>query len=88
MNTLIQGAGAIVCKLWLINMIKRINRTGVDAKLVASIHDEYQFEVLNKDVNKFGQITKDAMKDTEKQLQMKCPLDSEWKVGKTWAETH
>ena len=88
LNTLIQGAGAIVCKLWLINMIKRINRTGVDAKLVASIHDEYQFEVLNKDINKFGQITKDAMKDTEKQLQMKCPLDSEWKVGKTWAETH
>ena len=42
LNTLIQGAGAIVCKLWLINMIKRINRTGVDAKLVASIHDEYQ----------------------------------------------
>ena len=79
LNTLIQGAGAIVCKLWLINMIKRINRTGVDAKLVASIHD---------DINKFGQITKDAMKDTEKQLQMKCPLDSEWKVGKTWAETH
>jgi len=88
LNTLIQGAGAIVCKLWLINMIKRINRTGVDAKLVASIHDEYQFEVLNKDINKFGQITKDSMKDTEKQLQMKCPLDSEWKVGKTWAETH
>jgi DNA polymerase I-like protein with 3'-5' exonuclease and polymerase domains len=88
LNTLLQGAGSNVCKLWLINMIKRINRTGVDAKLVASIHDEYQFEVLTTDVNKFGQITKDAMKDTEIQLQMKCPLDSEWKVGKTWAETH
>ena len=88
LNTLIQGAGAVVCKLWLLNMIRRVNRTGVDAKLVASIHDEYQFEVLNTDVNKFGQLTKDAMKDTERQLQMKCPLDNEWKVGKTWAETH
>ena len=88
MNTLIQGAGAVVCKVWLINMIKRVQRTGVDAKLVASIHDEYQFEVLKKDVRKFGQITKDAMKDTEIQLQMKCPLDNEWKEGTTWAETH
>jgi len=88
LNTLLQGAGAVVCKVWLIRMIKRINTAGVDAKLVASIHDEYQFEVLIKDVNKFGQITKDSMKDTEKQLQMKCPLDSEWKVGKTWAQTH
>jgi DNA polymerase-1 len=88
LNTLIQGAGAVVCKVWLINMIKRIRRTGVDAKLVASIHDEYQFEVLTKDVKRFGQLTKDAMKDTEKQLQMKCPLDNEWKVGRTWAQTH
>ena len=88
LNTLIQGAGAVVCKVWLCNMNKRINRTGIDAKLVASIHDEYQFEVSNKVINKFGQLTKDAMKDTEKQLQMKCPLDNEWKVGKTWSETH
>ena len=88
LNTLIQGAGAVVCKVWLCNMNKRISRTGIDAKLVASIHDEYQFEVSNKVINKFGQLTKDAMKDTEKQLQMKCPLDNEWKVGKTWAESH
>ena len=88
LNTLLQGAGAVVCKLWLINMNKRIQASGVDAKLVASIHDEYQYEVSKKDVQKFGSITKDAMKDTEQQLQMKCPLDNEWKEGKTWAQTH
>jgi len=88
LNTLLQGAGAVVCKLWLINMNKRIQTSGVDAKLVASIHDEYQYEVSKKDVQKFGRITKDAMKDTEQQLQMKCPLDNEWKEGTTWAETH
>jgi len=88
LNTLLQGAGAVVCKLWLVNMNKRIQSTGVDAKLVASIHDEYQYEVAKKDVQKFGSITKDAMKDTEQQLQMKCPLDNEWKEGITWAQTH
>jgi len=88
LNTLLQGAGAVVCKLWLINMNKRIQTSGVDAKLVASIHDEYQYEVSKKDVQKFGSITKDAMKDTEQQLQMKCPLDNEWKEGTTWAQTH
>ena len=88
LNTLLQGAGAVVCKLWLVNMNKRIQSTGVDAKLVASIHDEYQYEVAKKDVQKFGSITKDAMKDTQQQLQMKCPLDNEWKEGTTWAETH
>jgi len=88
LNTLIQGAGATVCKDWLINMITRINRQGLDAKLVASIHDEYQFEVAKKDIKQFGIITKEGIKDTERNLKFNCPLDSTWKDGETWATTH
>ena len=88
LNTLLQGAGAIVCKQWLVHMDERIRSKGIDAKLVASVHDEYQFEVSKEDTEVFGQITKDAIKDTEVTLDMKCPLDCEYKVGNTWAETH
>ena len=88
LNTLLQGAGAIVCKQWLVHMDEHIRKTGVDVKLVASVHDEYQFEVAKKDVERFGKITKDAMLETTKTLDMKCPLDCEYKVGNTWAETH
>ena len=87
-NTLLQGAGAIICKQWLVHITERIRKSGVDAKLVASIHDEYQFEVAKKDAQRFGQITKDAMQETEKTLKVKCPLDCEFKIGKTWSETH
>ena len=59
-----------------------------DVRLVASVHDEYQFEVANKDIGDFCAITKIAMKDTEKQLKLRCPLDNSYKVGITWEETH
>jgi len=88
LNTLLQGAGAIVCKQWLVYMDERIRSEGIDAELVASVHDEYQFEVSKEDTEVFGQITKDAMKETEETLDMRCPLDCEYKVGNTWAETH
>ncbi len=88
LNTLLQGAGAIVCKQWLVHMDERIRKTGIDAKLVASIHDEYQFEVAKGDTKRFGQITKEAMKEAERTLKMKCPLDCEYKEGLTWADTH
>ena len=78
LNTLLQGAGAIICKQWLVHIIERIRKSGVDAKLVASIHDEYQFEVAKKDIKEFGQITKDAMKETEKTLNVRCPIDCEF----------
>ena len=88
LNTLLQGAGAIVCKQWLVHMDERIRKAGVDVKLVASVHDEYQFEVAKKDVERFGQITKDAMIETTNTLGMRCPLDCEYKAGTTWKETH
>ena len=86
LNTLIQGAGAIICKQWLVQMMEHAK--DLDVRLVASIHDEYQFEVHNKDVEEFCLITKKAMKETEEILNVKCPLDNEYKVGPTWAATH
>ena len=88
LNTLLQGAGAIICKQWLVHITQRIRKSGVDAKLVASIHDEYQFEVAKKDAKRFGQITRDAMIETQRTLKVRCPLDCEYKIGTTWSETH
>ena len=86
MNLLLQGAGAIICKTWLKNIIKSAGK--FDYKLVASIHDEYQFEVREDQAEDFGKMTKDAMKMTEAELKVNCPLDSEYKIGNNWAETH
>tara|TARA_R100000329_G_scaffold66332_1_gene58477 strand:- start:1658 stop:3304 length:1647 start_codon:yes stop_codon:yes gene_type:complete len=88
LNTLLQGAGAIICKQWLYHIIERVYNKRLDVKLVASVHDEYQFEVSNKDVYEFCKITKVAMKQTEKTLNLNCPLDNDYKIGVTWAETH
>jgi DNA polymerase I-like protein with 3'-5' exonuclease and polymerase domains len=88
LNTLLQGAGAIVCKQWLVEIDKRVRKSGLDAKLVASVHDEYQFEVAKPDINRFTKITKEAMYQTQKVFNFKCDLDSDYKVGNNWAETH
>ena len=88
LNTLLQGAGAIVCKQWLVHIMERVIKTKLDVKLVASIHDEYQFEVAIPDIERFCRITKEAMTQTTKTLKMKCELDCDYKVGKTWADTH
>ena len=88
LNTLIQGAGAVVCKQWLVHMMAEVYASGLDVKLVGSIHDEYQFEVADQDVKRFTEITKYTMTKTAKTLNLNCPLDSEHKVGTTWLQTH
>jgi len=87
-NLLIQGAGAVICKQWLVEISTLVRKHKVNAELVASIHDEYQHEVYKPQADRFGELTKLAMKQTEKVLKIKCPLDSEYKIGQNWSETH
>ena len=86
-NLLLQGAGAIICKEWL-RQITLAARQDYEYNLVASIHDEYQFEVRTDQAERFGELTKTAMKRVEKELNVQCPLDSEYKIGNNWSETH
>jgi len=69
-------------------MIRHIYQKGLDVNLVASIHDEYQFEVNKNDVQKMGEVVKLSINETTEQLNLKCPLDAEFKIGSNWAETH
>jgi DNA polymerase-1 len=85
---LIQGGGAIVCKEWLIQIMKEVYRLKIDARPVANIHDEIQFEVHKDQADILGEVTKTAMKNVESVLNLNCPLDSDFKIGYTWAETH
>ena len=87
-NLLIQGAGAVICKQWLVDIDILLRKNKMNAHLVASIHDEYQHEVFKPHAKRFGELTKQAMKETERKLQVKCPLDSEYKIGQNWSETH
>lgn len=87
-NTLLQGAGAIICKDWLTQIMSLVKVKGLDAKPVANVHDEVQFEVHLKDAEEFSKLTHQATKQTEESLSVNCPLDSEAKIGFNWAETH
>jgi len=88
LNTLLQGSGAVVCKLWAIFIHQMAEAAGIDFKQLVAVHDEYQFQVQADRTEEFGQITKRAMKRVEEVLKCKCPLDSEYKVGKDWSECH
>ena len=61
---------------------------GLDYKFVGNIHDEYQTEVLKEHADAFGVLAVEAIREAGQAYEMRCPLDGEYKVGLTWAETH
>ena len=91
LNTLLQSAGAIICKRWYVSveqMIRAKGYTQEQVSIVAFVHDEVQILVKKGLEDAIGAITKEAIKETELHFDFKCALDSEFQVGASWADTH
>jgi DNA polymerase I-like protein with 3'-5' exonuclease and polymerase domains len=88
LNTLLQSAGAIAVKQATILLMDRIKAEGLDAHLVAHVHDEVQLEVRKGLGEKVGKMAVQAIQDAGKHFNFRCPLDGEYRVGGNWSETH
>lgn len=88
LNTLLQGAGAIVMKKALVLLDKKIKAATIDARFVANVHDEFELEVAEPYVELVGKMAVDSMKEAGEYFKLRCPLTGEYKIGTTWRETH
>lgn len=88
LNTLLQAAGAIVMKKALVILDEQAKSLGIDYKLVGNIHDEIQSEVASEQAEAFGKLAVESIKAAGVSFELRCPLDGEYQIGDTWAETH
>lgn len=88
LNTLLQSAGAIVMKQALVLASDRLQSMRIPYKLVAQVHDEFQVEVPDEYADTVGKVFRNAIKRAGRELGLRCPLDGEYQVGTTWADTH
>lgn len=88
LNYLLQSAGAVICKLWVIRTNELLQEAGVDYYPMAFVHDEQQLSVAHSQAEVAAQITTMAMKDVEHTVEFRCALDSEFQLGASWADCH
>jgi DNA polymerase-1 len=88
LNTLLQSAGAIVMKQALVLLDKKIRLLKLNANFVANVHDEWQIECSEEDADLVGEAAVQSIIEAGTKLALRCPLDGEYKKGKTWAHTH
>ena len=88
LNTLLQSCGAIICKTWYVRIAEAIKEANLDATIVAFVHDEVQLLVKKGQEDETGRIIQRCMRDTEQQFNFRCRLDSDYKYGSNWADTH
>ena len=88
LNTLLQGAGAIIMKQGLVMLDNVLKLNAVEYKFVANIHDEWQIEVPKDKADFIGEFAVKSIVKAREHFKLRCPLDGEYKIGDNWSETH
>ena len=88
LNVQLQGDGAIIMKLALCILIHKLKKYEGKFGLMATVHDEWQFEAHPDIADDLGKLGCEAIQEAGKRLECRMPLDGEYAIGKSWAECH
>lgn len=90
LNTLLQSAGAIVCKQWIIEFYDLLTKHNLHnvVSIVAWVHDELQMEVAEEYADEVGKLCIQAIERAGNKLGIRVPLTGEYKIGRNWATCH
>lgn len=91
LNTLLQGAGALVMKYYLVFADKELQKhfkVGVEYEFVLNVHDEVQVECDAGVADKVASILEKAFDEVTTHLKFRIPLRGTAVIGDSWAQTH
>lgn len=95
LNTLLQSAGALICKLWIVETEELLLKAGLkhgwegDFAYMAWIHDEIQVACRTEEIaQQVIDIAQQAMRNVGDHFKFRCRLDTEGKMGPNWKECH
>ncbi len=84
-NAPIQGTSADIIKLAMINVAARIEKEGLQSRMVLQIHDELLFDAIPSEVGTLEAIVKEEMENV---IKLSIPLTVECNHGNNWLEAH
>lgn len=95
LNTLLQSAGALICKMWVVELVRMLEEKGYksgwdgDFALMAWVHDEVQIAARTQEIaDDVVKTCQEAMRYVGDFFKFRCLLDTEGKTGGNWYDCH
>lgn len=92
LNTLLQGGGALLCKLWAVLVYEEMEERGYifgkDYAMVLQVHDECDYECREDIAEELASIAKECTTKAGEYFNIRIRLDGESKIGRNWYEIH
>lgn len=91
-NTLLQGGGAVTCKLWMVLLHRKLRAAGLlpglDFKQILWVHDELQFTHRPGLGPLIKQLAEEAVVEAGVTLKLRGRYRTDGKTGANWAQCH
>ena len=88
LNTLLQSAGGLICKKWLCLVDQEIKAQGIDAQIIAWVHDELQISVKKGSEQDVCDIARRSAEKAGESFGFRIAVGADATIGGTWADTH
>ena len=88
LNTLLQSAGALICKKWVELIDNEIRTRGIDAEIVAWVHDEVQIRTRKGYEDVICDIARGSAEAAGEHFKFRVPIGADATVGSDWSGTH
>ena len=83
LNMPIQGTAADIMKIAMVNVFRRLQAEGLEAKLILQVHDELIAECPQSEADIVSTLLREEMENAAK---LSVPLIAETRIGKSWAD--
>ncbi|MEG0011261.1 MAG: DNA polymerase I [Muribaculaceae bacterium] len=84
-NAPIQGTAADIIKLAMVRIAKRFDKEGINSKMIMQVHDELNFDVIPKELERVTEIVTTEMQGAYKG---NVSLTASYNSGHNWLEAH
>lgn len=95
LNTLLQSAGALLCKKWMTLLEEHLIARGLfhgwngDFAFMAWVHDEVQIACRTQEIAELvTELSPQCAREAGEYFNFRCPLDADSKIGMNWADCH
>ena len=91
LNTLLQGAGSLVMKYYLIEVDTVLGskyKQGTQYEFLLNVHDEIQIECDEEIAEDIKKVCEEAFNKVTERLKFRIPLRGTASIGQSWADTH
>ena len=87
LNSLLQSASSAISSKWVVLIANEIKKQNLDVTILGWIHDEVQMAVKG-DPDHVGDLARRCAKEAGEAYSLRIPIDAEYSVGRSWADTH